>query len=270
MPSSVIPQVLESLNRQVLDQLDLAAAIHHPGESGLAREHVLSEFLQKLIPKTYAVSTGFVIDTAGSISRQVDLVVYRADYHPVFQVGGINHFLVESVAAVFENKAAIASKASLLSALDNIASVKALDRSNRGRNYTISGGLKGPDLDPSRFDHQVFSGILTENSLSPDTLRACLLEFLRAKPKSLWPNIYTDVRHFSSFYVKPGTPPQMTCVPEEAIYLAITKPDTPGYVSPLIALASELLDFLRIAPLVDYKTTDYLLASGGATVWEKI
>ncbi len=78
--------------------------------------------------------TGFVIDGSGSVSGQVDLVLYRNDYYPIFEIGGVKHFPVESVVAVFEIKASTDSKNKLQGALDQIESVKALDRTGGGTN----------------------------------------------------------------------------------------------------------------------------------------
>jgi methionine synthase I (cobalamin-dependent) len=87
------------------------------------------------------------------------VVVYRTDYAPVFESGGVKHFLVESVVAVLEVKAAIKSKARLTEALDNVASsVKALDRTNRGRNRVIVERLAAGRTERENHLHQVFGG----------------------------------------------------------------------------------------------------------------
>lgn len=94
---------------EALAELDLAQSLTHPGEAGRAREETVRRYIRKFIPDTFAVATGFVMDVHGNVSKQVDIVVYRSDYSPVLDVGGIKHFFVESVAAVIENKAQPAS-----------------------------------------------------------------------------------------------------------------------------------------------------------------
>ena len=221
-----------------------------------------------MLPRSFDISTGFVIDATGSISRQIDLVIYRNDFHPVFEIGGIKHFMVESVVAVMENKASIAATKDLNEALENIKSVKALDRTNCtncGKNYIIDGYQRGPSCDADDFQHQVFGAIVTELSLSRTTLMAGLLGFLRANPKRIhWPNVYTDVRSLSATYLRSVAPPVTTVIPSEAKYLWLTDdlPDE-GFVSPLIALATEVLNLLRVAPKIDFKPTDYLLERWG-------
>ncbi len=211
------------------------------------------------MPKSYGISTGFVIDASGLRSRQIDLVIYRNDYHPVFEIGGIKHFLVESVAVVIQNKASIASTKELSDALKNIESVKNLDRTNGGKNYIVVGSTHGSMVNRDEFQHQVFSAILTEKSLSIDTLQQEFLGYLRSTPdRNLWPNFYADVQNLSIYYLKPNDPAEATVIPREAAYLALTLSTSEGFVLPLIALAYEVLKFLKIAPQISFDLTDYL------------
>lgn len=260
MPAPLVSQILQSLNREVINQLDLAAGIKHPGESGRAREQIISSYLRKLVPREYGIDTGFVVDAHGSISRQIDVVIYRTGYHPVFEIGGIKHFMVECVVAVLENKASIGSRDKLQAAIENIASVKALDRANGGTNYLIVGGQHGPPLNPDEFQHQVFGAIVTEHSLTPDSLKDAVLEFLYAHPdRRHWPNMYADVRGVSVRFLKSSpNPTEVTVIPAEAEYLCLTDPSAQNYLPPLLDLTFELVNFLRVAPVVDYKPTAYL------------
>jgi hypothetical protein len=272
MPAPLVVDILQSLNREVINQLDLAAAIEHPGESGRAREQIIARYLGRLTPKEFAVDTGFVFDAQGNISRQIDLVIYRIGYHPVFEIGGIKHFMVESVVAVLENKASIGSRDTLYTALNNIKSVKALDRTNRRTNYLIVGGQQGPGVDPDEFKHQVFGAIVTERSLKRDSLKAALLDFLGAEPdRRHWPNMYADVRGPCARFLKGSpNPNEVTAIPAEAEYLCLTDPDADSYLPPLLDLTFELINFLRVAPIVDYKPTAYLGCNTGRNNWWKL
>jgi hypothetical protein len=138
MPDVPVPlTILRALADETRRRLELAGQIEHPGESGRAREQILTAFIEQLVPSLFGVSTGFVVDALGGKSRQLDVVVYQTDYAPAFEIGRVKHFLAESVVAVLEVKAAIDSERDLTQALDNIASVRGLDRSNRGRNRLI-------------------------------------------------------------------------------------------------------------------------------------
>jgi hypothetical protein len=259
MPSDLTRSILDALNREVLNQLDLAKAISHPGESGRAREQIIAAFFRRLLPRSFDISTGFVFDASGGMSKQVDIVIYRTDYYPVFEIGGIKHFMVESVAAVMENKASITSTAGLHQALENIKSVKALDRTNQGWNRVVNGSTPGRPIDPNEFQHQIFGSILTEQSLNKETLAQELLGFIRANPRNQWPNIYADVRSFSAHYLKSTNPAQETVIPSEAEYLGVTNDPLQDFAPPLVELAFEIMNFLRVAPVIDYKPTSYLL-----------
>jgi hypothetical protein len=231
----------------------------HPGETGRARENVIAKYLRRIVPKEFGIDTGFVFDASGSISRQVDVVIYRTGYHPVFEIGEVKHFIVESVVAVLENKASIAKRDRLDDALGNIRSVKALDRTNAGTNYIVTGGQQGAMVDAGAFEHQIFGAIVTERSLSNETLQDALRAFFRQDPnRNLWPNMYADVRGVVAGYCKPGINqgPQITAIPAESDAIYITDTAKPGPPA-LIQLTQELINFLRIAPVVDFQPTAY-------------
>ena len=201
MPSIPVPlTILRALADETLRRLKLAGEIEHPGESGRAREQILIAFIEQLIPSSFGVSTGFVVDALGGKSKQIDVVVYRTDFAPVFQIGGVKHFLIESVVAVLEVKAAIDSHADLMKALDNIASVKALDRSNQGRNRLLTDRVQSPfSVDRDQHPFQVFGVIVTEKSLVKN-FQQDLVAWLGTRPRREWPNLYVDVHRFAAYY----------------------------------------------------------------------
>ena len=269
--TTLTKDIINNLNKEVLNQLDLTKAIKHHGESGRAREQILAAFFKRLIPQSFGVSTGFVIDAQGGISKQIDLIIYRNDYHPVFEIGGIRHFMVESVAIVMENKASITSTRDLNQALENLKSVKVLDRTNCNKNYIFNGSIQGPKVNPNDFQHQIFGAILTEDSLSRDALTEELFQYFRSNiNRNLWPNFYADVRHRSGIYLKSVNPAIGTVIPSEAGYLGLTDCNSENFVPPLSALAFEVINFLRVTPKIDYSPTDYLWTELGKIDWWKL
>jgi uncharacterized protein DUF6602 len=264
VPHPLVQKILEDLNADVLRKLELTKRIENPGESGRARENIIRDFVGRLLPGTLGLGTGFVIDAVGGKSRQIDIVVYRADYHPVFEIGQIKHFLVESVLAVIENKSAISSRADLASALENIRSVKALDRTNRGRNYRVVGTTPGPKVNPDNFADQVFGAIVTAQSLALATLEEELLAFLRKTSRREWPNFYADVHGVSAFYGIEREGGRVSGAdPNDAVALCVTHRDV-NTEAPLIEFGSELANFVRVATLVDFSPVDYLFRVRGA------
>lgn len=255
----ITKKIVKALNKSVLDDLDLTRNIRHPGENGRAREQILKNFLKKILPKKYSVDTGFVIDAVGGISNQIDIVIYRDDYHSTFEIGEIKHFMVESVVAVIENKASMASGDALRQAFDNIKSVKRLDRTNKGNNYVLPGRRK---LDKSDFYHQIFGAILTEKSLSSASLKSEFISlFESTRDKSLWPNMYVDVRGSSFRYISESE--HVIVDPRKASAFAISDPLAETYNPPLIELAYELVSLFRVLPLVDFSAEDYFHGISG-------
>jgi hypothetical protein len=250
-----IEKILKKLNQGVLNDLMLAQDVDHPAEGGRARENVIYKYIRKIIPNSFGISTGFILDTQGQISKQIDIIIYRTDYHPIFEIGGINHFFVESVVAIIEVKSSIRSVSELTKALENIKSVKIFDRSNQGKNYVVIGSQMGFNVNPDDYQHQIFGAIITENSLSIDTLSQEIIKFLQGNPKKTWPNLYVDVnKNVGTYiYVKQDEKKLVTTNPYEG--------NSFGFIEdsiPLIEFAGFLCNFLRIAPKIDYSSTDYL------------
>jgi hypothetical protein len=187
--------LLDAYNVSAIAALDaIGATVKHPGESGRARERVLSDYLSQFIPAAYGIDTGFVIDSTGAISKQIDMVIYRRDYHPVLRVGGLPFFMVESVVVVAEIKASMGTSRDLLTALENVASVKQLDRTAGGSNVALAGSTAIGLADREKFSDQVFAVLLTEQSLGPDRFRQVVQPFLASRPRREWPNFYADAR----------------------------------------------------------------------------
>ena len=255
----VTEAIMWAMADEVTKQLDLAKRIDHPGESGRAREQILTSFIHRLVPSTFSVDTGFVVDAVGGLSKQVDIVIYRNDYAPVFEIGAVKHFLVESVVAVLEVKAAITSITRLDQALENIRSVKSLDRSNDGRNYMLTDRTIGGPINRDEFKHQVFGAIVTERSLSRDALRDQILSFLRTHPRREWPNTYIDVNGPVTAYRRSADQPRLWADPNECTHLWFEHPRTETYrgVPPLFQLAYYLVDLFRVAPVVDFDAQAY-------------
>jgi Domain of unknown function (DUF6602) len=255
-PAPVMREILEGLSRQVREELTLARLIDHRGESGRAREQIMAAFLRRLLPSSYAVSAGFVIDALGGKSRQMDLVVYRTDFHPVFEVGGIKHFLAEAVVAVIENKARIDSAEKLRDAVQNIVSAKGLDRMNRNSNVT-PWSLQADSATP--FAKSIFGAITTELSLGREFLKEQLALLLAPLDPGLRPNMYVDVGEDEKVwaYYWPDGPVSQTVDPTRSPDLGLSPPGKLPQ-APLLYLAFEILNVISLAPPIQYAPRDYL------------
>jgi hypothetical protein len=77
----------------------------HPGEKGDASENAWRAQIENFLPKRYAVSTGFVIDSRHERSEQIDVLIHDRHFCPaVFEQDGKLYVPAESVFAALEIK----------------------------------------------------------------------------------------------------------------------------------------------------------------------
>lgn len=79
--------------------------VDHPVAKGDAREHGWRELLKRFLPDLYGVKSGFIIDSSGNLSKQIDCIVFRKDIGiELYAVGHHTVIPVEAVFAAFEVK----------------------------------------------------------------------------------------------------------------------------------------------------------------------
>lgn len=109
-------------------QLDLAMVPDHPVAKGDIAESAWRSVIAEYLPDRYSVSNGFIADTRGGVSEQIDCIVYDGFYAPkLFGESGHVYIPVEAVQAVFEIKQAIGAR-EIKSASKKAASVRRLER----------------------------------------------------------------------------------------------------------------------------------------------
>lgn len=94
------------LQEQMISKLCTAGtSICHPTTKGDASELNWIQMLCKYLPERYQVNKAFVLDCEGTLSDQIDLVVYDRHYSPfLFNQDNAIYIPSESVYAVFEVK----------------------------------------------------------------------------------------------------------------------------------------------------------------------
>jgi hypothetical protein len=148
-----------ALQKQMITRLSSERdIIFHPGTKGDATELNWLDWLRTYIPKRYCVDKAFIIDSEGSISDQIDLVVYDQHYSPfIFNQDGAIYVPAESIYAVFEIKQDL-SKEYIEYAGKKMESVRVLKRTSKS--IVHAGGVYKPrDLTP------IIGGILTLSSI---------------------------------------------------------------------------------------------------------
>ncbi|MEA2600060.1 MAG: hypothetical protein QOF89_1052 [Acidobacteriota bacterium] len=106
------------------------AILEHGPTVGTATEEGWRRMLEDYLPQRYRVSKGFVIDAAGGLSHEIDLVIHDRQYSPFLL--NLNHALyipAESVYAVFEVKQDLSAR-TVDYAIAKAASVRSLKRTS--------------------------------------------------------------------------------------------------------------------------------------------
>jgi hypothetical protein len=146
----------------------LGLDLPHPTSQGDLGENAWISFMQSFLPSRYAVSKGFVFDSKGGISEQIDVIIYDPHHSPLIYdtPNGERYVTAESVYAVFEVKP-VADKENLEYAQDKIESVRNLCRTSRPM---ISHGKQVPARELTR----IIGGLLATNAITPEILKSHL------------------------------------------------------------------------------------------------
>jgi hypothetical protein len=163
--------------------------IPHAGELGADREEIIRQFLRAYLPKRFEISNGFVFDSGGNVSKQLDVIIANSLVSPRFETaGGIRFYPCESVVAVGQVKSSLNSRRLLREAIANLESAKSLDRSAGGKAIDIS---RKEQIDHFRNHlHQIFTFIFViGETLEGETIHHELMNHVLAKEPHLWPNV---------------------------------------------------------------------------------
>lgn len=121
---------LNAVENHLLEISRIPANSGHSLHKGTPREAFIKEFLVEHLSEQVAVGTGEIIaadSKPGDTRNQMDIVIYKRNYPKINYGGGINAFLVESVAATIEVKS-ILDKDGLEQAIKAAHTIKNLPR----------------------------------------------------------------------------------------------------------------------------------------------
>ncbi len=167
-----LPELLAGLHDDIQSRLATARkTFGHPGTKGDASQHVWLELLQTYLPKRYQAATAHVVDSHGTFSEQIDVLVFDRQYSPfIFYYEGQTIIPAEGVYAAFEAKQAINAD-HVSYAQKKVASVRRLHRTSLPIPY--AGGI----YPPKPLQH-ILGGLLTFESDWNPTLGQPLTEAL--------------------------------------------------------------------------------------------
>jgi len=154
-------------------QLELSSkSITHDGVMGEVNEQHFIAFLRRHLPFRYQVDHGIVIDSEGSTSDQIDIVIFDRQYTPTLLDQQSHRFIpAEAVYCVFEVKPTI-NKGYLEYAAGKAASVRRLVRTSAS--IVHAGGEHTP-----KEPFSILAGIVAVNAewvdgINSDSLSNCL------------------------------------------------------------------------------------------------
>ena len=207
---------ISRIGKRLVQQFDDARAATSPATVGAAMEQPVRAQLEQILPRGINVGSGFVIDSQGGTSRQIDLVLYERDICPVFSVNDTaetTYYPCEGVIAVGEVKSTL-DRLSLEDAVKKIASVKKLKRhqvyhpvpASTGqrplftRGYgTIQGDsiLTANEGDEIPETAQIFGFVVAGNlRITPETLCASFRKLSRETGDRLSPNMVVILSNY--------------------------------------------------------------------------
>jgi hypothetical protein len=126
-----LTQLLAGLHDDIEQRLSTARkSFAHAPSKGDASENVWLDLLTTYLPRRYQAATAHIVDSKGTFSDQIDVVVFDRQYSPfIFTFEGQKIIPAESVYAVFEAKQTI--NADLVKyARQKCASVRKLHRTS--------------------------------------------------------------------------------------------------------------------------------------------
>lgn len=164
-------------------QYNMTKVVPHNVSTGGIREAILRDFLAAHLPDLVTAMSGVVFDSAGTYSKQQDIVFALKSFPRLPFASGVDLIYVEGVVACIEVKTRVApihwtdTKRATIG--ENIASVRKLSPSVSGS--TVLGDL---DWDVTR----IFSAVVTYGG----SALADIQDAIVSRGEDEWPDVYID------------------------------------------------------------------------------
>ncbi len=106
-----LTELLTGLHDDIEKRLSIARkTFAHAPTKGDASEHVWLKLLEEYLPRRYQATTAHVVDSNGTFSDQIDVVIFDRQYTPlIFRYEEQTIIPAESVYAVFESKQSVSA-----------------------------------------------------------------------------------------------------------------------------------------------------------------
>jgi hypothetical protein len=122
-----IREVFKSVEGRLKTDLDEArSSVSHASSKGTANEKAAKIFFRSRLPRNLDISSGFLIDCDGNVSKQLDIIIHDAAKTPIlFESAEVRVIPVECAYAVIEVKTDL-TLAALDLCIKNMRSVKSM------------------------------------------------------------------------------------------------------------------------------------------------
>jgi len=194
-----LQQIFLGLQQQMLGKLSLnRKALNHPVAKGDATELEWINLLSSYLPTRYRVKKAFIIDHEGSLSDQIDIVVFDRHYSPfLFKQNGQIYIPAESVYCVIEVKSKLTLE-NIKYASKKVSTVRSLKRTSA---FIID---KGKKCKP-RENTYIMGGILSIDGTLSDNMKKSLTKM----SKDRFINIGCSLEG-SAFFINHANPSDIT------------------------------------------------------------
>ena len=199
-----ISEYLKVLGDELIAAFAQGGLAPTPGTKGESREKAVRAKLIQLLPAGIGVGSGFVIDSQGNVSSQIDIILYEAGLCPVFRLNESSEaafYPCEGVFAVGEVKSTIGTRETQ-DIIEKVSSVRGLKRFARSDPQGVSFrpygsrmalGLAGKSyVQNSNGKHQIWGfGIARDSKLTPHSIAGKLVEACEKAGRIFAPNLIT-------------------------------------------------------------------------------
>ena len=139
-----IAKYIESVGRKLVSEFEDARELGaDPNAKGAGIESATRKQLESLLPSILNVGQGYIIDSYGNTSRQIDLVLFERNLCPVFSINESpesTYYPCEGVVAAIEIKSQM-RKREVFDAAEKAISVRKLQRRFRERRGEVTFGI---------------------------------------------------------------------------------------------------------------------------------
>lgn len=127
MTASILANYLAARTKFAVEySKKIVGEFSHPGVKGRLRELLVTELIEPLLPNGVSVTTGVLIDSKGTQSRQLDIIIYSSDALPPLVKSGEQSLIpVDAAIQVIEVKSRL-DATEMTACIENADSVKSL------------------------------------------------------------------------------------------------------------------------------------------------